>query len=762
MPCVARSPLPAWILGLLLLRTHPLSPAAEPPPPSPTPFLIRVVDEQTGRGVPLVELRTTSEISSWTDSAGVVAFSEPGLMDREVFFEVRSHGYEFPADGFGFRGRPLRTQPGATAELRIKRIQVAERLYRITGQGIYRDSLLARLPSPIAEPLLNGLVMGQDTVVATPFEGRIHWFWGDTERPAHPLGHFGASGAVSDLPRAGGLDPSTGINLRYFVDAAGFSRPVCPDPSQGMRWIEGLMVVKDPSGQDRLVARYAVMKDLGHALEWVIGAFDGERGRFDAVQRIANPTPHTSAHPFRVRAGTNEYWHVFPTLRVPATWQSVTNPAAYESFTCLTTPAPGTSPVDVERDARGSPVYRWRTGFAPFTPDAQSDPVKRGALDRSENWHCLVDLENGAPLRTTPVRGSVCWNPHVRSWIGLFSGEPGDVWYAEADTPVGPWVYARRVVTHDRYNFYNPAQHPFFDQEFGRVIYFEGTYTTTFSAAPAPTPRYDYNQIMYRLTLDDPRLCLPSPVYELLPATGHPALGLRDTVEANNQWSQIRSCPFYAWSPNRRRAGLIPIYALGTGREFRLSTQPRPGEEAWALPAFYAFASEQNPAQLPLDGGWRCLGHMPTGTQHDFGWELRTDGTNVAGRFDPDSVFRVANIEGGTFRDSELVLRISHAGARYAAQARVSEGAMEGTWKRLDEEESGTWSAVATDRHPRLAPNASVVPLYEYVENATGQRVYRADAGWNQAGWQRAANPLCRVLRNPQRALILDASGQAP
>src|SRR5205814_8463469 len=91
----------------------------------------------------------------------------------------------------------------------------------------------------------------------------------------------------------------------------------------------------------------------------------------------------------------------------------------------------------------------------------------------------------------------------------LTSGRPGEIWFAEADTPTGPWVYARRVVAHGDYNFYNPTQHSFFDQDDGRRIYFEGTYTASFSAAKEKTPRYDYNQIMYRLDLSDPRLKLP-------------------------------------------------------------------------------------------------------------------------------------------------------------------------------------------------------------------------------------------------------------
>jgi hypothetical protein len=42
------------------------------------------------------------------------------------------------------------------------------------------------------------------------------------------------------------------------------------------------------------------------------------------------------------------------------------------------------------------------------------------------------------------------------------------------------------------------------------VIYLEGSYVNTFSGNPHPTPYYEYNQIMYRLDLSDPRLKLPA------------------------------------------------------------------------------------------------------------------------------------------------------------------------------------------------------------------------------------------------------------
>ncbi len=91
----------------------------------------------------------------------------------------------------------------------------------------------------------------------------------------------------------------------------------------------------------------------------------------------------------------------------------------------------------------------------------------------------------------------------------------GEVWYSEAARPEGPWVEARKIITHankkgDAHDFYNPTQHPFFDQEGGKIIYLEGSYVNTFSGNPHVTPYYEYNQIMYRLDLSDPRLKLAS------------------------------------------------------------------------------------------------------------------------------------------------------------------------------------------------------------------------------------------------------------
>ena len=113
-------------------------------------------------------------------------------------------------------------------------------------------------------------------------------------------------------------------------------------------------------------------------------------------------------------------------------------------------------------------------------------------------------------------------------------------------------------MTHDKYSFYNPKQHPMFDKDGGRIIFFEGTYTTTFSGNNDPTPRYDYNQIMYQLDLSDPRLALPVAIYEV-PARADAAYRLAP-IETDRKRLAMppRKVAFFA--PDREGIATLPVY----------------------------------------------------------------------------------------------------------------------------------------------------------------------------------------------------------
>lgn len=497
--------------GLALLLTVPAF-AADGTNPF---FGIHVVDEQTGRGVPLVELETVSRVRCVTDSGGWIAFHEPGLMGQKVFFHVRSHGYEFAKDGFGYAGVALTPVAGERATLRLKRRNIAERLYRVTGQGIYRDSVLLGENTPLAEPLGSGKVAGQDSAFAVRYADKLFWFWGDTSRMSYPLGHFWMAGAVSDLPGQGGLDPGLGVNLRYFTDKDGFSRPVCRlGVERGLIWADAFAAVPDEPGRERLVCHYAHMESLEKMLGHGLAVYNDRREEFERITALDMDTLWCfpgQAHVVRHREGGTEYLYlgeVFPTVRVPASFSSFTNLNRYEAWTCLAPDSTATH-LRVQRTPEGRPDWRWTREAKPADADAEQKLIAAGQIKPEEARFNPADVDSGARIRLH--RGSVNWNTHRKRWIMIATQQGGtsnlgEVWYAEAAEPTGPWRVAKKIVTHDQYTFYNPVHHPFFDQDGGRRIYFEGTYANTFSGNADATPRYDYNQVMYRLDLDDPRL----------------------------------------------------------------------------------------------------------------------------------------------------------------------------------------------------------------------------------------------------------------
>lgn len=513
----------------------------------PDYFTIEIVDKDNGRGIPLVELRTVNDIVYHSDSNGLVAFYEPGLMNHKVFFHIKSHGYEYPKDGFNYRGITLQTTPGGKARLVMKRINIAQRLYRVTGQGIYRDSVLVGKHLPPTS-VLNSNVMGQDTVMMAKYRDQLYWFWGDTNRVSYPLGNFKVSGATSSMLE----DPDKGIDLHYFAQK-NFCKSLCPFAKRGVVWIESVVVLKDNTNRERLIAQFEELKDLATVLQRGLVIFDDENNVFKPLTVFHLQDLYPRGHPFRATVNGEEYLFFahphpqpFPNVRVKATLQDIQKPERYE--------------VLVQKQQR----LLWEKGKEYLKP-------------KSHDWVFLRDIDSEQHLHMHA--GSVFWNPYRQRWVLIgqqaagTSSFLGEIWYAEADTPVGPWVYARKIVTHDEYTFYNPTQHPIFDKENGRIIYFEGTYTNTFTRIPVnATPRYNYNQIMYRLDLDDERLYLPCPVYR------------NDTTFSFAEKSPKHdNIAFFALPVERQKSSTIAIYA----HESRLGTR-----QSTQQPLFYALKND--------------------------------------------------------------------------------------------------------------------------------------------------------------------------
>lgn len=432
---------------------------------SSRPFRIEVVERGSGWPVCLVELETVHHLKFVTDNAGVVAIDAPELMGREMYFHVRGNGYEHPPDGFGYRGVKLTPLPGETARIELDRTIIAKRIGRITGAGLYAES------QKLGQHLdwQESGVFGQDSVQNAVHNGRMFWAWGDTNLSRYPLGLFDMASATTEVQPLDSFEPPLKLRLEYFRDDRGLPRAVAKMAGPGPTWLGGYVSVNDQTGKQHLVASYIKVRNLLEAYESGLCVWNDETQNFEFLKKLWTKSdsepkqpPMPDGHPM-VYEEEGEKWLLFgnplPNMRCPATFEAWQDPQQWERL--------------------------------------------------SPQQH-LQSADDGANVK--PHSGSIAWNEYRQRWVTVFMehfGKPsafGELWYAEALSPYGPWGPAVKVLSHENYTFYNPRLHPEFTPANSPVLLFEGTYTEQFSNKATPTPRYDYNQILYRLDLVDPKL----------------------------------------------------------------------------------------------------------------------------------------------------------------------------------------------------------------------------------------------------------------
>jgi len=460
IPCVRRA-LPLTGLLVLLGTSGPAAVA---------PCRIQVVDRRDGWPVPLVELRTTHELRFVTDNAGVIAMDAPELLGRETWFFVEGHGYEVPEDGFGYRGVRLTPLPGGSLKVEVDRTILARRIGRLTGGGLFAES--RKLGDTIGR--VESGVLGCDSVQAALHNGRIHWLWGDTTLARYPLGIFHSSGATTGPHPLESLKPPLQLEFNYFRDALGRPREIARMPGDGPTWMTGLISLPDRNGVAHLVGSYMKVRSGLEEYEWGLAEWNEAKQEFERLRVLWTKSPDLpvrplvpAGHPVRWRDEAGDDWvlfgHPFPDLKCPARYEAWKDPAAWE-------------PVEPPGG---------------FLAAGTGDSIKP---------------------HTGVHSGGIVWNAHRRRWVTVFmqvGGSPsglGELWYAEATSPLGPWGRAVKVLSHRNYTFYNPKVHSDLTPAGSSILLFEGTYTKQFADRPEPTPRYDYNQILYRLDLDDPGL----------------------------------------------------------------------------------------------------------------------------------------------------------------------------------------------------------------------------------------------------------------
>lgn len=427
------------------------------------PCRIRIVDESNGWPVPLVELETTHHVRFVSDNAGVIAFDLPELMNVETWFHVRAHGYSVAKDRFGYAGVRLTPQPGKTMTITVQRQLPGKRLGRLTGHGLFAES------QKLGDKLnwKEQGIAGCDSVQNVIHNGQLHWGWGDTSLAKYPLGRFHMTGATTALQPLKTLEPPLGLRFEYVTDAQGQTRDVGKMPGAGPTWLNGYVSLPDKNGIQRLGATYSKIKPPLEEYERGLCIWNEQTQKFDLLKTLwkkseqsPQPPPSPQGHAVIWRDAAQQdsvlFGDPFPTLKCPATFEAWSSPATWRHL------------------------------------DVQPNVSVKGSLKTIEAH-----------------RGAIAWSAFRKKWVTIFTQKGGDssylgeIWYAEADSPMGPWRDAIKVVTHDNYTFYNPQLHPGFVSADSSVLLFEATYTATFSAAVVPTPRYNYNQVMYRLDLDE-------------------------------------------------------------------------------------------------------------------------------------------------------------------------------------------------------------------------------------------------------------------
>lgn len=427
------------------------------------PCRIQVIDQQNGWPVPLVSLTTTHHVRLVTDNAGNACFDLPELMGQPTWLTVQGHGYSVPKDGFGYAGVKVTPQPGETITIQVQRQLPAKRLGRITGAGLFAETQKLNLDLNWRD---QG-ILGCDSVQNAVYQDRLFWVWGDTTLSHHPLGRFHSIAAATSLRPSDTWQPPLRLRYHYVTDKSGIARNVARMPGTGPTWLSGLATVTDEANRERLVATYTKIRPPLTPYEIGLCVWNDETLSFEKSAVLwtysdtsPEPPPHPDGHAVRWTDDAGQSWLLFgdpfPFLRCAPTWQALQNPDAWKVL----------------------------------------EPQKS-----------VPSQEKNATVK--PHRGSIAWSDYRRKWVAIFTQLGGDrshlgeIWYSEAGSPVGPWSHAVHVVTHDKQTFYNPVIHREFTSSDSPILLFEGTYTKTFSQAPSPTPRYEYNQILYRLDLDE-------------------------------------------------------------------------------------------------------------------------------------------------------------------------------------------------------------------------------------------------------------------
>ncbi|GAB4275085.1 MAG: hypothetical protein Kow0029_15940 [Candidatus Rifleibacteriota bacterium] len=532
----------------------------------------------------MVELELENGLKLISDNDGFITLFAPDLEGKTARFKITGNGYSTgQRDFWGEESFTTTIQAGKFEKCYLKRTQLAQRLYRITGASRYNHTILAgKKPRFETSDLLPGGVIGQDSVITVPWKNRLWNFYGDTLG----LSGFNFSASCARLPFSDKMhpsfDPDIGLPLEYLVDENGFAKKMIETGKKGFTWIEYVLPVKlfANSKSKSLLARYVLHSSLEKAEEAGFALFQESEGSFRIVKRFKTSKGHKCTHPVPIFIGSERRYLLFPWEMTGVEYSEIVNEQEHFFYTCfrkMDSKAKRTKgfllngeKCYIERDSKGRAIYSWRKGGVAASSLFQQILLQKGVMTEDDVLFAPLEIDSGK--RIARFDGSIAYNSFKGCWICISQGiKPGDIIYAEADTPTGPWGFARKVSEFKRYNLYNPAQHPWFAQENDRFIYYEGTYTNFFSDSPGKNPEADYNQVMFKLDLAQEDLIMPIPVYVVRFSENVSVLLTGKDLYAKNLWDKVQEIAFFAFPENAKNADLREIALSDTvGSRFKV------------------------------------------------------------------------------------------------------------------------------------------------------------------------------------------------
>ncbi len=203
---------------------------------------------------------------------------------------------------------------------------------------------------------------------------------------------------------------------------------------------------------------------------------------------------------------------------------------------------------------------------------------------------------------------------------------------------------------------------------------------------------------------------------------------------------------FLALAPtNQWPSGLVPIFAVEKTNRIELRRRPARGLEDSSEPLFFALPNEDEADAEKISGHWEGVAVRDNHSKAFPNFDLAVETNQIAGRFDPNTDYRFARINSGTFISNRLELHVQHVMDHYVVHGTWRAGALTGDYVHTNEVERGTWEA--TREPPLILPIGKTVGLYEWRRVADNARRYVIDGSSIDAPWQRSPRPLCRVWR---------------